>query len=186
MPGFFSARHPRNGNSGRVGVVEASSLARPSRPGEAVIKAFLFACAAFSILTTAGIVLILGKESFSFFSKVPIFDFLTGTVWQPAIGRFGILPLATATLTTSAIAMAVALPLGMMVAIYLSEYAPWKVAAVPQAGARSPRWHSDCRLRLFRPHRRDPRPCAASSGRIASRCTTCFRPVSLWESSSSP
>ena len=125
MSGFFPARRRPKGNSGRVVVAEAGSLARPPRPGEAAIKAFLFACAAFSILTTAGIVLILGKESFSFFSKVSIFDFLTGTVWQPAIGRFGILPLATATLTTSAIAMAVALPLGMMVAIYLSEYAPW-------------------------------------------------------------
>jgi len=106
-------------------VFPARGLARPPRPGEAFIKALLFACAAFSILTTAGIVLILGKESFSFFREVSILEFLTGTVWQPAIGRFGILPLASATLVTSLIAMAVSLPLGLMVAIYLSEYAPW-------------------------------------------------------------
>ena len=105
----------------------ARGLARPPRPGEAVIKAFLFSCAAFSILTTAGIVLILGKETFSFFREVSIIEFLTGTLWQPAIGKFGILPLASATLVTSLIAMAVALPLGLMVAVYLSEYAPWGV-----------------------------------------------------------
>jgi len=105
----------------------ARGLARPSRPGEAVIKAFLFSCAAFSILTTAGIVLILGKETFSFFKEVSIVEFLTGSLWQPAIGKFGILPLASATLVTSLIAMAVALPLGLMVAVYLSEYAPWGV-----------------------------------------------------------
>ncbi len=108
-------------------VFPARGLARPFRPGEAVIKAFLFSCAAFSILTTAGIVLILGKETFSFFKEVSIVEFLTGSLWQPAIGKFGILPLATATLVTSLIAMAVALPLGLMVAVYLSEYAPWKV-----------------------------------------------------------
>lgn len=102
-------------------------LERRARPGEAAIKAFLLACAAFSIFTTAGIVFILGKESLNFFSQVSLADFLTGTAWQPAIGRFGILPLASATFVTSLIAMAVALPLGLMVAIYLSEYAPWGV-----------------------------------------------------------
>ncbi|HWR11219.1 MAG TPA: phosphate ABC transporter permease subunit PstC [Rectinemataceae bacterium] len=127
MPLPFPVRHLSKEGVGRGEFSEARSLARPSRPGEAAIQAFLFACAAFSILTTAGIVAILGKESFSFFSKVSVAEFLTGRVWQPAIGKFGILPLVTATLTTSVIAMAVALPLGIMVAIYLSEYAPWTV-----------------------------------------------------------
>ena len=104
-----------------------AGLERRARPGEAAIKAFLLACAAFSIFTTAGIVFILGKESLNFFSQVSLIDFLTGAAWQPAIGRFGILPLASATFVTSLIAMAVALPLGLMVAIYLSEYAPWGV-----------------------------------------------------------
>lgn len=112
---------PSAPNSARGG------LERRGRPGEAAIKAFLLACAAFSIFTTAGIVFILGKESLNFFSQVSLVDFLTGTAWQPAIGRFGILPLASATFVTSLIAMAVALPLGLMVAIYLSEYAPWGV-----------------------------------------------------------
>ncbi len=106
------------------------SLARRPRPGEAAIKAFLFACAAFSVLTTFGIVLTLGTESLSFFRQVSLIEFFTGTVWQPAIGKFGILPLATATFITSLIAMAVALPLGIMVAIYLAEYASWKVREI--------------------------------------------------------
>jgi phosphate transport system permease protein len=110
--------------------MDIPSLARRPRPGEAVIKAFLFACAALSIFTTIGIVLTLGKESISFFKQVSIWEFVSGTVWQPTIGKFGILPLATATFVTSLIAMLVALPLGMMVAIYLAEYASWKVREI--------------------------------------------------------
>lgn len=111
-------------------VAVATNLARRPRPGEAAIKAFLFSCASFSVLTTLGIVATLGKESWAFFREVSLVEFLTGTVWQPAIGEFGILPLASATFTTSLIAMAVALPLGLMVAIYLSEYASWKVREI--------------------------------------------------------
>ncbi|MCX7027986.1 MAG: phosphate ABC transporter permease subunit PstC [Spirochaetes bacterium] len=121
------ARHLAKEGSGHGETTTGRNLARHPRPGEAVIKAALVACAGFSILTTAGIVFILGKESLAFFGQVSLLEFLTGSVWQPTIGRFGILPLATATLTTSAIAMAVALPLGLMVAIYLSEYAPWRL-----------------------------------------------------------
>jgi phosphate transport system permease protein len=89
--------------------------------------AALVSCASISILTTAGIVLTLGTESVRFFGTVPILEFLTDTVWQPAIGRFGILPLLTSTLITSFFAMLVALPLGLMVAIYLAEYASWRI-----------------------------------------------------------
>lgn len=102
---------------------------RKARPGEALVQAFLFFCAAVSVLTTLGIVLVLGTESFTFFKDVSVWEFITGTEWQPAIGKFGILPLLTATITTSLSAMAVALPLGLMVAIYLAEYAPQKVRA---------------------------------------------------------
>ncbi len=98
-------------------------LARKRRPGEALVQAFLFFCAAVSILTTVGIVVTLGEESFGFFKGVNLLEFFTGSVWQPAIERFGILPLLTATLQTSFWAMLVALPLGLVVAIYLSEYA---------------------------------------------------------------
>lgn len=105
----------------------APDLAFRARPGEALIKALLFSCAALSILTTMGIVATLGTESWAFFSEVGIVKFLTGTVWQPAIEEFGILPLAASTLITSFFAMLIALPFGMMVAIYLAEYASWKV-----------------------------------------------------------
>ncbi len=98
-------------------------LGRTVRPGETLVEAFLYFCAVISIFTTIGIVLTLGRESFGFFKEVSLVEFFTGTVWQPTIGKFGILPLVTATLTTSFYAMLVALPLGMVVAIYLAEYA---------------------------------------------------------------
>jgi len=100
-------------------------LRRKRRPAEALIQGFLFVCGAISILTTVGIVYVLGKESLLFFAspEVDLARFFTGTTWQPAIGQFGILPLVKATLITSLTAMAVAIPLGLCVASYLSEYA---------------------------------------------------------------
>jgi phosphate transport system permease protein len=99
------------------------------RPTENIIRGFLFGCALLSILTTIGIVIILTKESFLFFGdpEVSLWEFFTSTDWQPVIGQFGILPLINATFMTSAIAMLVATPLGLMVAIYLSEYASTNV-----------------------------------------------------------
>jgi phosphate transport system permease protein len=78
-----------------------------------------------SILTTLGIVYVLGQEALTFFQlpEVLLLDFAGKVKWQPAIGAFGIWPLVFATLVTSLMAMAVALPIGLMVAIYLSEYA---------------------------------------------------------------
>jgi phosphate transport system permease protein len=108
----------------------ARSLRKKKRPGETVIYSFLLMTAVISVLTTAGIVATLGKESFLFFKEVSIVEFLTNTRWQPQIGEFGILPLFTATVITSLIAMAIALPLGLASAIYLSEYAPAKVRNV--------------------------------------------------------
>ena len=71
----------------------------------------------------------LGREAWLFFRlpEVNLLEFLTGTTWQPHIQEFGILPLATATLVTTAIAMVIAIPLGLTVAIFLSEYAPRNV-----------------------------------------------------------
>ena len=99
------------------------SLGHRSRPGETLIQAFLFFCAAVSILTTIGIIIVLGTESFGFFKEISLWEFISGTDWQPTIGQFGILPLLSATFLTSLSAMAVALPLGLGVAIYLAEYA---------------------------------------------------------------
>jgi phosphate transport system permease protein len=106
------------------------SLARRKHRLEAAIGGFLFVSAAISILTTAGIVLILGKESLPFFAEVSLWEFFTKPVWQPQIDEFGILPLFTATLMTSLIAMLIALPAGLAVAIYLAEYAPSRVRSV--------------------------------------------------------
>jgi phosphate transport system permease protein len=101
------------------------NLHRRHRRGESLIQGFLFFCGAFSILTTLGIVYELGKEALLFFRNpaVKLLQFFTGTKWQPQASEFGILPLVNSTLITTAIAMLIALPLGLAVAIYLSEYA---------------------------------------------------------------
>ncbi len=109
-----------------------SSLRHRNRWGESVIQAFLFLCGAISVLTTLGIVFVLGRESLLFFGspEVHLSEFFGSTRWQPAIGDFGIWPLVTATLVVSTIAMLVALPLGLGVALYLSEYATAKARSV--------------------------------------------------------
>ncbi len=101
------------------------SLRRVPRPGEAVIVGILFVCGAISIATTLGILYELGKESLLFFQEdeVSLFEFLSGTVWQPGAGSFGIWPLVLGTVLVAVIAMLVALPIGLASAIYLSEYA---------------------------------------------------------------
>ena len=103
----------------------AARLVRKPRIRETFIQGLLFLCGAISILTTLGIVYELGKESWLFFGSddVDLVEFLTGTTWQPQLLQFGIWPLVTATLMVSALAMLVALPLGLGTAIYLSEYA---------------------------------------------------------------
>lgn len=100
-------------------------LSRRARPSETIIQGFLLFCGAVSILTTIGIVLVLVQQSTLFFGsgQLDLGEFFTGTEWQPAIGKFGIWPLFLATLITSFVGMLVALPLGLAVAIYLSEYA---------------------------------------------------------------
>jgi len=93
---------------------------------EFLIEWALFLCALLSIGTTAGIILVLAVETFAFLREVPVTDFLFGTNWTPlfATPSFGVLPLVVGTVMVSAIAMAVALPMGLLSAIYLSEYAP--------------------------------------------------------------
>jgi phosphate transport system permease protein len=96
------------------------------RVGEWVIERLLFLSAVVSVLTTAGIIGVLAFETFGFLSEVSLVEFLTGTEWTPLFAnkRFGVLPLVVGTLLVSAIAMVVALPMGLVSAIYLSEYAP--------------------------------------------------------------
>ena len=103
-----------------------------TRRAERLIETLLFLCAVLSVGTTAGIIGVLAFETAAFFGEVPVLDFLTGTEWTPLFStkRFGVLPLVLGTLLVSAIAMAVAVPTGLLSAIYLSEYAPDRVRRV--------------------------------------------------------
>ena len=95
---------------------------------EKLIEWMLLAAACVSVFTTAGIVYVLVKESLVFFSHVPLWTFLTDTQWTPLFSdaHFGIMVLLSGTLTSSAVALAVAIPLGTVIAIYLSEFAGHK------------------------------------------------------------
>jgi phosphate transport system permease protein len=93
---------------------------------ELVIEKSLLSSALITIAVTIGIVLVLAIEAVQFFSEVSILDFLTDTQWTPLFTdkHYGILPLLSGTLLTSFIAISVALPIGLSISIYLSEYAP--------------------------------------------------------------
>ncbi|MCX6019256.1 MAG: phosphate ABC transporter permease subunit PstC [Chloroflexi bacterium] len=105
-------------------------IRRSRRRGEDIATLLLTACGVLSILTTLGIVFVLGREALKFFSspEVTVIGFFTGTRWAPEGGLFGIAPLVTATLTTSVIAMCVAIPIGLAAAVFLSEYATPRAA----------------------------------------------------------
>ena len=105
--------------------VEPRLRAQRRRYGEDVVKVLLGVCALVSVLTTVGIVVALFIPAFEFFQEVSIADFLTGTNWSPLFepAHFGVLPLIAGTLLVSVLASAVAMPLGLGAAIYLSEYA---------------------------------------------------------------
>jgi len=96
---------------------------------ERLVEAFLFICAASAVAVTTAIVVVLVYESAAFFERVSIVDFLTDTMWTPlfAEARYGILPLLCGTLLAAGVALLVAVPLGLLVALYLSEFAPVKV-----------------------------------------------------------
>ena len=93
---------------------------------ELVIERSLLSSALITIAITIGIVLVLAIEAIQFFSEVSIVDFITDTQWTPLFSdkHYGILPLLSGTLLTSFIAISVALPIGLSISIYLSEYAP--------------------------------------------------------------
>lgn len=107
---------------------------------ELIIKMFLILCSTIAIFTTLGIVLSVLFESIQFFKKIPVTDFLFGLHWSPQIalrddqvggsGSFGAIPVLAGTFMISAIAMLVATPIGLMSAIYLSEYAGPRFRAV--------------------------------------------------------
>lgn len=114
-------------------LIEEKKQARKWRAQtEKLIPVILFLIASISVFTTIGIIYILLKETVQFFKEVPFLDFFTGTVLKPLSSEpsFGVLPLLMGTLTSTFIAMLVALPIGIMSAIYLSEYAPTRIRKI--------------------------------------------------------
>lgn len=99
---------------------------------ERAIEAVLFLAAFVSVVTTVGIVYILVKESVVFFAEVPLWNFLTDTQWTPLFddAHFGIMVLLSGTITSSLVALCVAIPLGTTIAVYLSEFASPKAREI--------------------------------------------------------
>jgi len=126
VPGDISVTPPSGAMAARL----AHRRSRIVR--EKAIELVLFLAAMVSVFTTAGIVYVLVKESVAFFQHVPLLDFLTDTQWTPLFddAHFGIVVLLSGTLTSSLVALAIAIPLGTFIAIYLSEFAPFSVREV--------------------------------------------------------
>ncbi|AOS96319.1 Phosphate transport system permease protein PstC [Microbulbifer aggregans] len=125
---------------GAFAMLRFSPQLRAREKVEKVFRIILLGCASAAILTTVGILLSVLFESLRFFQSVPVTEFLFGLQWSPQMalradqvgssGAFGAVPLFTGTLMVSAIAMFVAVPVGLMSAIYLAEYAGKRVRAV--------------------------------------------------------
>lgn len=123
--------------------MSSQSLSKTEQPGslgyshrrhlrERFIETMLFMMAFTSVAITISIVVMLVKESYIFFQHVPLWDFLTDTQWTPLFddAHYGILPLISGTLVSSGVALMVAIPLGTIIAIYLSEFAPFAVREI--------------------------------------------------------
>lgn len=95
------------------------------RTKEKIIEGIMMFCSLLTVLTTLGIIMVLLWDSIAFFSEVSIVDFFTDTQWTPLFAdqHFGIIPLLAGTLLTTFIAILVAVPLGLVIAVYLNEYA---------------------------------------------------------------
>jgi phosphate transport system permease protein len=123
-----------------LGLSRVSTKLRARNQVETIVKVLLIVCSTIAIFTTIGIVLSVLFEALRFFQKIPLTDFLFGLDWSPqtairpdqigSSGAFGAVPVFTGTLMISALAMLVAIPIGLMSAIYLAEYAGKKVRAV--------------------------------------------------------
>ncbi|MCP5123224.1 MAG: phosphate ABC transporter permease subunit PstC [Pseudomonadales bacterium] len=130
-----------------VAILGAALALRRIRPAlrarnhvEGIFKWILFACSFLAVLTTLGIVLSVLFEAIRFFHAIPLMDFLFGLEWSPqmairadqvaASGSFGFVPLLVGTLLISTVAMVIAVPVGLMSAIYLSEYATRRFRAI--------------------------------------------------------
>lgn len=108
-------------------------VAASPRYGEKVVRAFLGLCAALSVMVTIAIVVSLVVPTISFFGEVSVTEFLFGTTWSPGFGKnssYGVIPIVVGTLNIVVIALLFAVPVGLLSAIYLSEYAPSRVRRV--------------------------------------------------------
>ena len=115
------ASSPRN--------TRAFASLRYRKTRDRIVELVLLAAGLVAVFTTVAIVVILVYESSAFFEHVSIKDFLTDTMWTPlfADARYGILPLVSGTLTVTGVALLVAIPVGTLIAIYLSEFAPHRL-----------------------------------------------------------
>ena len=116
-----------------VRIERSDSLTRQSsRNGERLSMVGLRGAALLSVLVTVGIVIALLGPALDFFGEVPVLDFLTGTRWAPRFSdpAYGVLPLVTGTVWTTAISLLIAIPFGLGAAVYLAEYAPNRVRKV--------------------------------------------------------
>ncbi len=106
-------------------------VARRQR-GERLVESLLFLAATAGVVISIGIVVVLAVEAASFFAEVAPLDYLTGTVWSASIKpyAFGVLPLVVGTLLVAAISVAIGIPLGLLAAIYLAEFATPRVRTV--------------------------------------------------------
>ena len=102
------------------------------RRSEKVIEVVMILCSLVSVLTTVGIILVLSVDTIKFFKEVSIIAFLTDTQWTPLFEdkHFGILPLLSGTLLTTFIAIMLAVPVGITIAVYLNEYASKKFTSI--------------------------------------------------------
>ena len=109
-----------------------TSLSHRRSLSERVIERLLFAAAALGVLTTIGIVLVLAFETFGFFLQVSPVEFFTGTHWSALIKphSWGVLALVSGTLLVSGLAIIIAIPLGLLAAVFLSEYASPRIRTI--------------------------------------------------------
>ena len=114
--------------SGASKLAEYARLKQRRKLRERLIETVLLLAACVSVFTTLGIVYILLKESVVFFSHVPVWTFLTDRQWTPLFddAHFGIMVLLSGTISSSMVALSIAIPLGTIIAIYLSEFAGHK------------------------------------------------------------
>jgi phosphate transport system permease protein len=128
VPSIEQGIAPLTALGGSAPVAFDLSGAASRRTSERIVGAILWTCGAVSLLTTVGIIVVLIQQALVFFSHVPVTNFLFGTTWTALFKtpQYGVLPLVSGTLLITVIAMCVSIPLGLMSAIYLSEYAPMR------------------------------------------------------------